>query len=89
MIERSHEGRSVLLARIEGKVYAMDNICNHMGACLHEGEIGREGKYLVTCPWHEAHFDVRTGKVEQDIAWAEDNAAFAVEIDGDEVLVEL
>ena len=57
MIMKEHEGRQILLARIEGQVYAMDNICNHQGAELHEGDLGQEGPHLVTCPWHAAHFD--------------------------------
>ena len=52
MIMKEHEGRQILLARIEGQVYAMDNICNHQGAELHEGDLGQEGPHLVTCPWH-------------------------------------
>jgi len=84
MIVKQHEGRQILLARVEGQVYAMDNICNHQGAELHEGELGQEGPHLVTCPWHAAHFDVRSGKVHQDTDWATDLDTFGVELrDGD------
>ena len=39
---------------------ALDNTCTHRGGPLTEGEIsGHE----VTCPWHGARFDVRTGEV--------------------------
>jgi 3-phenylpropionate/trans-cinnamate dioxygenase ferredoxin subunit/anthranilate 1,2-dioxygenase ferredoxin subunit len=84
MIMKEHDGRQILLARVEGQVYAMDNICNHQGAELHEGELGQEGSHLVTCPWHAAHFDLRTGKVHQDTDWATDLETFGVELrDGD------
>lgn len=89
MIAKQHGERQVLLARIAGKVYAMDDICSHQGASLHEGELGDEGDHLVTCPWHQAHFDVRTGEVHQETPWATDAETFAVEVRGDDVYVEL
>jgi nitrite reductase/ring-hydroxylating ferredoxin subunit len=89
MICRAHGRRPVLLAKVAGRVFALDDVCTHAGASLHEGDLGRESEYLVTCPGHEAHFDLRTGRVSQDTAWAQDTAAFAVEVRGDEVWVDL
>jgi 3-phenylpropionate/trans-cinnamate dioxygenase ferredoxin subunit len=86
---RTHGTRQVLLARVGGTVYALDDVCTHAGASLHEGEVGRAGDFLVTCPWHEASFDLRTGKVHQDTPWAVDTRAYAVEVRGDEVWVDL
>jgi nitrite reductase/ring-hydroxylating ferredoxin subunit len=53
-------GKEILVANVEGKYYAMNNICNHAGAELHEGEL--TGKEL-TCPWHGAKWDVTTGNL--------------------------
>ena len=53
-------GKEVLVANVKGNYYAMGNICTHAGAELHEGVL--EGKEL-TCPWHGAKFDIRTGEV--------------------------
>jgi nitrite reductase (NADH) small subunit/3-phenylpropionate/trans-cinnamate dioxygenase ferredoxin subunit len=89
MIMRQHAGREVLLAKLQGTIYAMDNICSHQGAELHDGELGAEGPTVVTCPWHAAHFDVRTGKVDPDTNWATDLASFPVTIEGQDVLVDL
>ena len=89
MVSRVHAGRQVMLARVGAEVFALDDVCTHAGACLHEGDLGREGQFLVTCPWHEAHFDVRTGRVHQDTDWAVDTRAFPVELRGDEVWVDL
>jgi nitrite reductase/ring-hydroxylating ferredoxin subunit len=89
MVCRLHGTRPVALARVRGEVFAFDDVCTHAGASLHEGELGRTGDYCVTCPWHEASFDVRTGKVDQDTQWATDTRAYRVELRGDEVWVDL
>ncbi|MGH9367183.1 MAG: Rieske (2Fe-2S) protein [Thermoanaerobaculia bacterium] len=89
MIMRGHEGAQILLARVDGRIYAMNDICTHEGAPLHEGSLGGEGKCLLTCPWHAAHFDIRTGTVLQDTPWATDTETYPVEISGADVYVEL
>jgi nitrite reductase/ring-hydroxylating ferredoxin subunit len=33
------DGRAVLLARVEGCLYAVDGVCTHMDALLEEGEL--------------------------------------------------
>jgi len=52
-------GTSVLLAKLEGEFYAIDNICSHDGGDLGEGELVEGGQ--VECPRHGARFDIRTG----------------------------
>ena len=91
MIARQHDGRTVMLAKVEGTVYAMDDVCTHSGAPLHEGVLGREqgNPYLLTCPWHAAHFDIRTGKVYQETPWAFDTETYPVTVEGDDVFVDL
>jgi len=51
-------GRSVLLLRVDGQVRAFANVCMHLGGPL---EICADGQSLK-CQWHQATFDVRTGK---------------------------
>jgi nitrite reductase/ring-hydroxylating ferredoxin subunit len=46
-------GKSIVLAMINGNVYAMDSVCSHEGGPLEEGTL--EG-YNLTCPWHYAVF---------------------------------
>ena len=47
-------------ARRRPRFFAVDNTCTHRGGPLAEGEVsGHE----VTCPYHGATFDVRTGAV--------------------------
>ena len=52
--------REILLAKVAGKIYAIDNACGHSGYPLHMGKLAG---YVVTCRWHDAQFDVRSGAV--------------------------
>src|SRR5262245_29238723 len=52
--------KEILLAKVEGKIYALDNACGHLAYPLNEGRL--DG-HVVTCIWHYARFDVRTGEV--------------------------
>lgn len=50
-------GRPVLIARIEGKLHAMDAVCAHMGCAL----LSEVQGHVAVCPAHEARYDLRTG----------------------------
>ena len=50
--------REMLVVNVEDKFYAVENRCPHMGYPLYFGSL--EGKVL-TCGFHYAKFDVRTG----------------------------
>ena len=52
-------GNKIALFNVDGTFYAIDNICAHRGGPLAEGEI--EGD-VVTCPWHRATYNIRTGE---------------------------
>ena len=52
--------RTVLLANVDGSVYAVSGECTHDGAPLIDGEL--EGDTIV-CPWHFSRFCLRTGDV--------------------------
>ena len=60
MKEVEVHGEKICLANIEGKYYAIGNVCTHLGGPLSQGKL--EG-YEVQCPWHGSRFDIRTGKV--------------------------
>jgi len=51
-------GEDVLLVNVDGKFYAITNICTHRGGPLNEGTL--QGT-TVTCPWHGGQFDVTNG----------------------------
>ncbi len=60
MKEVEVNGQKICLVNVDGKYYALGNICTHEGGPLAEGTL--EG-YEVECPWHGTKFDVRTGDV--------------------------
>lgn len=54
------EGRDVLVCHGKQGWFALDNVCTHAYARLHEGRL--RGCRLI-CPLHGASFDVRDGSV--------------------------
>ena len=54
------EGKKYALFRIDGDIYALDDVCSHEYSLLSEGEIWDDEVY---CPKHGSRFDIRTGAV--------------------------
>jgi nitrite reductase/ring-hydroxylating ferredoxin subunit/uncharacterized membrane protein len=52
---------SVLLAKKNGKIFAIANTCSHLGGPLNEGELLDD--YTVKCPWHGSVFSLKDGSV--------------------------
>ena len=73
----------VLLANVEGTVYACDDTCTHEDSSLYLGCL--KGA-LISCTLHGSRFDVRTGE-PQDPPASEPLATYEVKIEGDEILV--
>lgn len=44
-----------------GDYFAVSRRCRHLRADLAEGSIDAEG--CLVCPWHQAKYDVRTGRM--------------------------
>lgn len=72
----------ILVIWRDGKVYALDNRCPHLGFPLDRGSI-EDG--ILTCHWHHARFDVTSGCTFD--LWADDVPPGRVEIRGEEVWV--
>lgn len=52
------EGKQIAIFNLEGKFYAIENVCPHRGGPVGQGDID---DCVVTCPWHGWRFDLRTG----------------------------
>lgn len=86
MIKASIDGREILIANIDGKYYATDDSCTHSGASLAEGKL--EG-CTVTCGWHGAEFDCKTGKLVKFPAKIRDLTSYNITVESDNVFVEM
>jgi glycine betaine catabolism B len=83
MKEVQLDGEIICLANVEGKYYAIDNVCTHEGGPLADGTL--EG-YEVECPWHNSKFDIRTGEVKEPPA-SEPELTYQVKVDGNNILI--
>ncbi len=54
------DGREIVLCRVNGEVRALDGICTHEDLSLDGGTV-LDG--VLTCPWHGARYDIRSGRV--------------------------
>jgi len=86
MIKIETRGIEILLANVNGKIYAIENICSHEQCGLNEGNL--EG-FVVTCSCHGAKFDVRTGEGSKKTPWGTGQDTFKVKIKGKDVFVEV
>jgi nitrite reductase/ring-hydroxylating ferredoxin subunit len=73
----------IMLANIDGRFYAMRDVCGHRNAPLSRGKL--DG-HIVECPLHFAQFDIRSGKLV-DGPISADVPVYEVRIDGDTVLI--
>lgn len=48
----------ILLCRVEGTVYAIEDLCSHADTPLSEGRLSG---FHINCPLHGASFDIRDG----------------------------
>ena len=65
----------LLVVHDDGKVFALDNRCPHLGFPLHRGSV-EDG--ILTCHWHHARFDLASGCTFD--LWADDTPTAAVEL---------
>ena len=79
------EGHEIALFNSGGAFYAIDNTCTHAGGPLAEGTLQGEE---VECPWHGAHFNVKTGAVLTPPA-GEGVASYPVRVNGTDIEIEI
>ena len=72
---------SIALCNVNGKFYAVDNLCTHDNGPLGEGRLIGD---LIECPRHGARFDVKTGQWRA-LPAVRPIRTYPVEVEGDEV----
>ncbi len=77
------DGTHIVVFNLEGKYYAIEDVCTHDGGQLTGGEL--EGDQII-CPRHGARFCIRTGAALTAPAY-EPTATFPVRIENGEVQV--
>lgn len=75
----------VLLARVNGKCYALGAHCTHYGAPLAEGALSGD---RIVCPWHHACFNAATGNMLEPPA-LDSLPNYPVRIVGDDIFVDV
>lgn len=60
-------GRDLLVAKVAGRFFAVDDRCPHMGTGLSRGRLNGT---VVTCASHGSQFDLADGRVVHWTDWA-------------------
>ncbi len=77
-------GYDLVIFYHEGRVYALDNRCPHMGFPLSRGAT-KDG--ILTCDWHHARFDLKSGGTFD--LWAGDVPSFPTQVQNGKVWVKI
>ena len=85
MIDFDYKDKKILLANLDGKIYASDRICTHADADLSTGILTEEG---VTCPLHLSTFNLKTG-VPENLPAEVPLKIYNVKIEQNEIYIEV
>jgi 3-phenylpropionate/trans-cinnamate dioxygenase ferredoxin subunit len=77
--------RPVALAKYQGTIYAIDDICTHDEGNLGEGDVVNG---QIQCPRHGARFDLKTGQATRMPAVIGINT-YEVKIEGSQVYISM
>lgn len=77
------DGHRILLANVDGTIYATDDMCTHEDASLSTGSLKGD---LVKCPLHGSRFNVRTGEALEDPA-EENLKTYPIRVEDGDILV--
>ena len=79
------EGTPVVLANVDGDIFALQDECSHEEYPLSDGEL--DGEDLV-CIYHGARFECATGR-NKSLPAIRPVKSFAVQIQDDEIYIDL
>ena len=80
-----HNDKKILLANLDGKLFATDRICTHAEADLSTGILSEEG---IRCPLHLSVFNLESGKPQNPPA-EKSLKTYNVKVDENEIYVEV
>lgn len=78
-------GKKMALFNVGGEFFAIEDTCPHRGGPLSEGTL--EGDE-VSCPWHAATFNIKTGEVTGGPV-SSGVKSYKVQVQGNDILIEL
>ncbi len=81
----SFDEKEIIVSNVDGNYFAIDDTCTHSGASLSEGKI--DGS-IITCDWHGAQFECKTGKLVKFPAEIANLKSYNVIIESDNIIVE-
>lgn len=79
------DGKPIAIARSNGEIFAIADICSHADVALSEGDVE---DCAIECWLHGSRFDLRTGK-PTGLPATKAVATYSVTVEGDDVLVKL
>lgn len=79
LVSVNADGVQVLLANVDGDVYALRDGCPVDGRSLAGGRLAGS---VIVCPWHNCAFDARSGKRADDEPGAADLAVIPIAVQG-------
>lgn len=85
MLKIQLHNKDILLANIDGKIYAIDDQCSHEDASLYNGAL--KGN-CVECPLHGSRFSFESGK-PLELPATEAIKTYAVKIENNEIFIAL
>ena len=78
-------GKPIVLCHVDGRVYAVGNVCTHDDGPLSGGTLD---EHAIECPRHGARFDVRDGRV-LCLPAARPIPTYEVRVEGEEIGVRI
>ncbi len=81
----SFDEKEIIVSNVDGNYFAIDDTCTHSGASLSEGKINGS---IITCDWHGAQFECKTGKLVKFPAEIANLKSYNVIVESDNIIVE-
>ena len=75
--------KKILLANVDGTIYAVEDMCSHEDASLYNGALKED---CVECPLHGSRFDLKTG-IPKEAPATEPIATYSVKVEGNTILI--